>query len=83
MKRHQCTFKQIFEIPTRSDIKWSDVVSLIRHLGGSIKYGSGSRVRVILRDQSIVIHTPHPRKELKKYAVVMLRDLLEESGERL
>ncbi len=35
MKRYQRTIEHIFEMPVRSDIKWDDIVSLIKHLVGT------------------------------------------------
>ncbi len=69
--------EQIFEKPTRSDIAWQDIESLLIALGAEISEGAGSRVRIALKDWRGVYHRPHPRKETVKGAVDQLRkDLL-------
>jgi hypothetical protein len=55
------TLKAIFEKPNRSDIAWKDVVTLFEAIGCEISQGSGSRVRVKLKDRRAVFHEPHPR----------------------
>ena len=69
--------EQIFEKPTRSDIAWQDIESLLMALGAEISEGAGSRVRIALKDWRGVYHRPHPGKETVKGAVDQLRkDLL-------
>ena len=42
---------------------------------------SGSRVMFVRQDhQSILLHKPHPRKELLAYQVKQLTDVLEQEG---
>jgi len=82
MKRHQRTLEHIFEEPTRSDIKWNDVVSLIEYLGGVVKQGSGSRVRFILKGESLVVHAPHPQKEINQPTVRDIKRFLSRVGEK-
>jgi len=50
-------------------------------LGGEIRYGDGSSVRIDLKGESINVHSPHPQKELKRYAVRLLRELLTRTGD--
>ncbi len=75
-KKQLTTLKAIFENPVRRNIVWTDVVSLINGLGGSVLQGSGSRVRFDLNSVSLNIHSPHPQKELKRYQVKAVRDFL-------
>ena len=67
--RKYLLYKNIFATPIRRNIVWSDVVSLIEALGGTIIHGNGSRVRFSLNGVSLNIHSPHPQKELKRYQV--------------
>jgi hypothetical protein len=78
--KNQKTLKCIFEDPVKKSIKWSDVEKLIHAAGGTIYQGSGSRVRIVIGEVSLNIHTPHPQKELKPYQVRKLRELLIEGG---
>jgi hypothetical protein len=79
-KRQQRSLERIFERPTRADIAWTDVQSLLRALGAEIRQGTGSRIRVVLRKHILNMHEPHPRKELGKYAVELVRDFLKIAG---
>ena len=42
---------------------------------------SGSRVLFAKDDKKIMLHKPHPDKEMKMYAIRQLRETLEEIGE--
>lgn len=64
MGRHEKTLEKIFEVPTRSDINWNDVESMLLHFGADITEGSGSRVRIALSGVRAVFHRPHPEKEV-------------------
>jgi predicted RNA binding protein YcfA (HicA-like mRNA interferase family) len=79
-RRNRRTLVHLFETPARTDIRWAEVESLIQALGGTLGQGKGSRVRVALRDQRWVIHTPHPKPELKAYLVRQIRERLESMG---
>ncbi|MFL5032122.1 MAG: type II toxin-antitoxin system HicA family toxin [Xanthobacteraceae bacterium] len=78
--RHGKTLAEVFERPTRSDVRWNAVVALIRALGGEMSEGRGSRVRFFLNGRRAVFHQPHPRPEMVKGAVEALRDFLTEAG---
>lgn len=79
-KRQKNTLDQIFKTPVSSGIKWSDIESLIKSLGGEIKEGSGSRVRFLLNGSIARFHRPHPSPDTDKGAVVSLREWLESIG---
>ncbi|HDR15067.1 MAG TPA: type II toxin-antitoxin system HicA family toxin [Desulfobacteraceae bacterium] len=64
-KQLKC-LEKILERPTRADISWPDVQSLLGAFGAEIREGKGSRVRVVLRNHILNMHKPHPRKELGK-----------------
>ena len=74
------TLEAIFARPARSDIAWSDIESLFRALGATVKQGRGSRVRVDLHGQAAVFHEPHPRRVSDKGTVETVRDFLENAG---
>ncbi len=75
------TLAAIFRKPVPAGLEWRAVASLIRALGGEIRYGDGSRVRVDLKGESVNLHSPHPHKELKRYAVRLVRELLIRTGD--
>lgn len=74
------TLKAIFSDPIRRNIPWSDIVNLIKGLGGKVIQGSGSRVRFDLNGVALNIHSPHPGNELKRYQVQAVRDFLIKGG---
>jgi len=79
-RKHRKTLEAIFEKPERANIAWRDIESLFIALGAEISEGSGSRVRVALKDVRAVFHRPHPRKETNKGAVKSVRRFLEAAG---
>jgi hypothetical protein len=79
-RKHRKTLEALFEKPERANIAWRDVESLFVALGAEVSEGSGSRVRVALKDVRAVFHRPHPRKETNKGAVKSVRRFLEAAG---
>lgn len=74
------TLSSLFTNPVKKTIKWPDVEKLLTALGGEVRQGDGSRVRIILGDGSLNIHSPHPNNELKPYQVRAIRILLDNEG---
>jgi hypothetical protein len=79
-RKHRKSLEAIFEKPERANIAWRDIESLFIALGAEVSEGSGSRVRVALKDVRAVFHRPHPRKETNKGAVKSVRRFLEAAG---
>ncbi|MFC0227212.1 type II toxin-antitoxin system HicA family toxin [Serratia aquatilis] len=79
-KRQKNTLEQIFKTPVLSGIKWSDVESLIKALGGEVKEGRGSRCKFLLNNSIANFHRPHPSPDSDKGVVVSLREWLESIG---
>ena len=79
-RKHRKTLEAIFEKPERANIAWRDIEALFIALGAEVSEGSGSRVRVALKDVRAVFHRPHPRKETNKGAVKSVRRFLESAG---
>lgn len=78
--RHRATLELIFRVPTSSGLKWKSVEALVIALGGEIKQGSGSRVRLLLNGSIARFHRPHPSPDTDKGAVASLREWLESTG---
>ncbi len=80
--KRRATLEASFERPTRPDIPWRDIESLLEALGGVISpgSGSGSRRRVALNGVRAVFHEPHPERVTGKGAVGSVRDLLKQAG---
>lgn len=79
-KKHTRTLEAIFEKPTRSNVKWDAVVSLVKRLGGTISERSGSRVAFAIGGRVYVMHKPHPGNEVSKAALDDLRGYLRKCG---
>jgi hypothetical protein len=77
------TLEKFFRIPTASDIRFSDFESLVLALGGQISTkgrASGSRVRVIIEDEYINLHKPHPGQILCKATTKDIRGFFKKIG---
>ncbi len=70
------TLDAIFAKPTRNDIRWSDVESLVRALGGEVIERDGSRVGLIVSGVRGNFHRPHPGPDANKGVVDALRVFL-------
>lgn len=53
-KKQKNTLDQIVKTPVPQGIKWSDIESLVKALGGEIKEGRGSRCKFILNIERCV-----------------------------
>lgn len=79
-KKQRKTLEYIFEIPIRSDVRWEDIETLLKGLGGIIQEGNGSRVRIELHGVKAVFHRPHPKRVTDKGALVSVRKFLTNAG---
>ena len=79
-KGQQATLNAVFARPTRADIRWTAVESMIHALGGEVSQREGSRVAVRLNGLTAIFHRPHPRPETKKGAVDAVRKFLLSAG---
>jgi hypothetical protein len=75
-KKQQKTLSRINAKPTRADITWDEIQSFFKAIGAEIHKGEGSKVQIVLNLRVLRLHTPHPQKDLKKYAVEAIRDFL-------
>ncbi len=78
--KNQKTLEALFEMPARSNLRWTDFETLLTSLGATISEGRGSRVRVLLNDCEAVFHRPHPRPDMNKGAVGSAREFLRRAG---
>ncbi len=80
MAKHDRTLEAIFAEPTRANVAWIDVISLLEHRGATVTAGRGSRVHITLNGVRAVFHRPHPRKETQRGALRAMREFLIEAG---
>jgi hypothetical protein len=78
--RHRRTLAAIFRDPVSATIIWDDVERMLVHYGAKIFERSGSRILVVLGDEKVSLHRPHPRKEALPYVIRGLRQFLTLSG---
>jgi hypothetical protein len=74
------TLQDVFEQPTRADVRWSKIEGLIQALGGEVSEGRGSRVRFRLADRVATFHGPHPKRVTGKATLEDVRRFLENAG---
>ena len=80
MGRQEATLQAIFAEPTRANIAWREIESLLAHLGAEVSQGNGSRVRVSLNGIDATFHRPHPKPQAHKPMVRAVRRFLESAG---
>jgi predicted RNA binding protein YcfA (HicA-like mRNA interferase family) len=68
--------------PTPRNIKWDDLVTVLKHLGYKVMTNSGSRRKFYNAEKNdmINLHRPHPRNEIKPCFIEYVREKLEEIG---
>ena len=81
-RQQQKTLQRVFEKPERSDIRWSEIESMLTALGAEMIQARGSRVCVVIERQKAVFYRPHPQPFIDKGAVKSLRRFLHEAGVR-
>ena len=80
--KQRATRANIFEMPTRANIPWSDIESVLSAVGAELEGRGGSRIGVTLGDRFAVFHSPHPRPTTDKGMVERVRDFLAKGGVR-
>jgi predicted RNA binding protein YcfA (HicA-like mRNA interferase family) len=80
MSKQEKLLKRLLSRPT--DFEWSEAVTLLGHYGFVVLEGSGSRrkLRHAATGQLIIVHVPHPQKELRSYVVDNIIQTLKEGG---
>ena len=67
--------------PTPADIRWAEIESLLSALGINLVERAGSRVQLVKRTESIVVHKPHPRPVARRDTVRDIAKFIERIGE--
>jgi len=74
--KHRRTLTALFAVPTRRNVRFSDIGALIIALGGEVREGAGARVVFELQGRRVYLHRPHPGHEAKRYQVEEVREFL-------
>lgn len=77
---HRKTLSNIFERPTKSDIRWAEIEALVEALDGKVVERAGSRVAFELNGRTAIFHRPHPQPHTKKGAIDAVRQFLRNAG---
>jgi hypothetical protein len=78
--RQAKTLAAIFGHPTPGNIRWNEIVSLIRAVGDVDEKRSGSRVAFTVNGLTHINHKPHPGSEVGRASVRDIRDFLKDAG---
>jgi len=78
--KHQKTLNAVFDIPTRANITFSDLESMVKAMGGEVIEREGSRVILSVSGGLWHTHRPHPDREARKYQVESFREFLKLRG---
>lgn len=81
--KNRKTLEAVFSEPTKTNIKWDDIVNLLLAVGARIIEGDGSKVRFVKDQMVFTAHRPHPGKETKPYQVRNARTFLKDIGVKL
>ncbi len=77
-RKHRRTLELVFRKPVSGNVKWEEVVALLRAYGAKIDESrAGSRVHIELLGKDLLQHRPHPSPCMDKGAVSALRKFLE------
>jgi predicted RNA binding protein YcfA (HicA-like mRNA interferase family) len=68
--------------PTLSNIKWDELVLVLKHFGYSEIANKGSRRKFYCAEKNnvIILHEPHPGNEVKPCYIKYVRETLDEFG---
>jgi hypothetical protein len=80
MKKHEKTLDTMHQKPRPSNLRWSDIESLLIHHGANIREGKGSAISVELNGKRAYFHRPHPGDKADKGAIESAIRFLRESG---
>ena len=78
--KYRKLLQAVFAKPTKANIKFADIESLLISLGGEVTEGAGSRMSVTISGRTLFFHRPHPGKEARKYQVENAREFLQSIG---
>ncbi len=78
--KHQRTLESLFKKPTPADIRWPDIVSMLKAVDIEVSQRSGSRVLLKKGVERIVIHRPHPETGTGRATVCDIAAFLEAIG---
>lgn len=78
MSNRDKTLEKVLAKPVRSDIKWNDLVALLKRLGYTALNSSGSRRKFFNATTKALIscHQPHPSPDVDKGCIASIAEHL-------
>lgn len=73
--RHKKTLSTLFNCKTKQ-VDWNDAVSLCQAMDIEVEQRDGSCVMLRAESAKLCLHSPHPQKEMKPYAIRQLRSFI-------
>ena len=78
--KHQHTLDSMFKRPPPADIRWADIVAMLKAADVEVTQRSGSRVLLKKGTERMVVHRPHPEPETGRATVRDIAVFLEAVG---
>lgn len=78
--RNRAILASLLEKPTRVDIRWADIVTLITALGGTVTSKGGSHHRLSLNGKIGIAVRPHPQPTVARHTVNAVAEFLRKAG---
>ena len=79
-RKHERTLARIHQRPTPSDVRWHDLISMLKAAGVDLIELKGARVGLAKDGERMVIHRPHPRATVSRLTVRDVATFLTSSG---
>ncbi len=78
--KHKKTLAALFAQPIPKSLAYRDVAALLKALDCIQFEAEGSRVVFARETSKVLLHRPHPGKEVKDYQIKKIKAFLEEIG---
>jgi hypothetical protein len=80
MGKHEKTLEAMRQIPSPSNLRWSDIEGLLVHFGAVVREGKGSAISISLNGKRAYFHRPHPGDKADMGAIESALRFLRETG---
>lgn len=79
MSKHEKILKRLSATPIPSNIKWDELVGVLKYLGYELLNNSGSRRKFFHKEKNhlIICHEPHPNPDVDKGCIADVVEHLE------
>ena len=81
-KKHDKVLQTIFSDHPSGNMHWSEIESMLTHLGAELRESGGARVIVVLNSHEVTLHRPHHGATFNRPSLHQLRQFLHDAGVR-